>query len=99
MKELLETHAPTQGSAAAIAAVDITDLIDEAVMEMRPHLREKDLNLRVDLPLELPPLHTDPDAFSTGGGQPAKNAVLVSRQEGNINLVARVDLQANALRF
>ncbi|NMC53573.1 MAG: GAF domain-containing sensor histidine kinase [Chloroflexi bacterium] len=93
MKELLETHTPTQGAAPA-ATVNITDLIDEAVMEMRPHLREKDLNLRVDLPLELPLLHTDPEAFRQVVVNLLKNAVLVSSQEGNINLVARVDLQA-----
>jgi signal transduction histidine kinase len=92
MKEMLESQSHDR-SKLAFSAVDVTNLIDEAVMEMRPDLREKDLNLRVDIPSELPAIQTDPSALQQVMVSLLKNAVLISPQEGNINLLVRADIQ------
>jgi len=90
MKEMLENQDQNSDQPASIQ-VDITNLIDEAIMQMRPQLREKDLNLRVDIPSELPSITTEPASLLQVLVILIRNAVLASSQQGNINLMVRTD--------
>jgi signal transduction histidine kinase len=74
---------------AGHSAVDIPDILDQAVAEIRPQLIEHSLQLHLDLPERLPALHTDRESLQQIIGHLVQNAITASPAEGTISLRAR----------
>lgn len=70
--------------------VDLSDVIDNAVVDTSAQLREKNIALRVDLPEEMIHIHADRDAIQQIILHLLQNAGIVTPQEGDITLRARI---------
>lgn len=68
--------------------VDMSAVIDDAIGLIRPHLLEKEIVLRVDMPPQLPELHTDRDAIQQILFHLLQNADAATPAEGEITLRA-----------
>lgn len=75
--------------------VDLNELIDEAVASCMTRLREKNIVLRMDLPLDLPNIQADRDALQQILLHLLQNAGEATDMEGEIALVARIEAQDN----
>jgi signal transduction histidine kinase len=70
--------------------VDVMSVLDGAINETSTQLREKSILLRVDVPDDLPPLHSDRDAFQQIVSNLVHNAGAASPVEGEVLLRASV---------
>jgi signal transduction histidine kinase len=75
--------------------VDLNEVVDEAVAGCMARLREKNIVLRMDLPIDLPSIHADRDALQQVLIHLLQNAGDATEAEGEIALVARVETQDN----
>ena len=79
--------------------VDMSAVIDDAIGLIRPHLLEKEIVLRVDMPAVLPQLHTDRDAIQQILFHLLQNADAATPAEGEITLRAFTQEQAELGEF
>lgn len=79
--------------------VDLATVIDDAIALIRPHLQEKQIILRVDLPSHLPELNTDRDALQQILFHLLQNADAATPAEGEITLRAFTQQQADLGEF
>ena len=70
--------------------VSLSSVIDEAINLTSSQIREKEIILRVDLPAQLPKLHTDKDALQQILLHLIQNASASSPSDGEITLKAQV---------
>jgi signal transduction histidine kinase len=68
--------------------VNLTDVIDEAVAELGPKMRERGIQLHLDMPEELPDLYSDKDAIFQITNHLLQNAAQVTPVDGTISLRA-----------
>lgn len=78
-----------QTAELAPAAVDLSEVIDQALSDASLHLRKKNLAMRVDLPDEMPRLVADRDALQQILTHLLRNASEVTPPEGSIRLMVR----------
>jgi signal transduction histidine kinase len=71
--------------------VDLSSIIDESINATSNQLREKNIILRVDLPEELPKIHTDKDGLHQILLSLLQNAGATTPAEGEITLRALVE--------
>ncbi len=74
-------------------AVDLSAVIDDSINLTSAQMREKDINLRVSLPEQLPRMHTDRDAVHQILIHLLQNAGAASPMEGEISLRAETEEQ------
>jgi signal transduction histidine kinase len=79
--------------------VDLSAVIDDAVNLVREQLQEKRILLRLDLPRQLPELHTDRDALQQIIFHLLQNADAATPAEGEITLRAFVEEEAELGEF
>jgi signal transduction histidine kinase len=70
--------------------VDIDEVIGSAVMSLRSQAIEKEINLRTDLPGELPLVEADPERLGQVLRNLVKNAIVNTPSGGEITIQARV---------
>jgi len=70
--------------------VDLAVVIDAAITDISARLREKNINLSIELPDELPLLYADREGIQQIIGQLLQNASLATPQEGSITLRAGI---------
>jgi signal transduction histidine kinase len=93
--DLIKTTAIDKGSLELVAQpVDMGKVIDQSVADTSAQMRERNITLRVDLPEELPQVHTDQDALQQILVHLLENAGAVTPREGTIILRAHMDDQA-----
>jgi len=68
--------------------VDVSVVIDAAINEVSARMREKNINLRIEIPEELPLLHADREGLQQIIGQLLQNASLVTPVDGTVSLRA-----------
>ena len=68
--------------------VDISVVIDAAINEVSARMREKNINLRIEIPEELPLLQADREGLQQIIGQLLQNASLVTPVDGTVSLRA-----------
>lgn len=91
LNELIQVTALGSGTVDVMPkAVNLSALIDEAVLDTSAQLREKNIALHVDLPQSLPEIYADQDAIQQVILQLLQNAGAVSPQEGSVTLRARL---------
>jgi signal transduction histidine kinase len=71
-----------------VEGMDLYAVVEEAISESIDGLRQKDINLRVDVPEQLPPLNADQDAIKQVLVNLLENAREVTQQNGEISLRA-----------
>lgn len=71
--------------------IKLSNVIDEAIAETSPSLREKRIALRVDLPEELPDIKADQDALLQIIVHLLQNAGAASPVDGTVSLLARLE--------
>ncbi len=71
------------------APVDIVNLIDDTLTAVSPQIREKGLELVLDLSDSLPPVNADHDALGEVIGQLLTNAYLASPPRSKLSVVAQ----------
>ncbi len=71
--------------------LNLSDVIDNALQEAGALLAEKDVNLLIDIPEDLPPLHADEAAMQQVFVHLLHNAGAVSPKESSIRLRAAVE--------
>lgn len=87
--DLVEITSPVPAGAAADQPdVNLNDVIDEAVAELGPRMRERRIQLHLDLPEQLPTLLSDRDAIFQITNHLLQNAAQVTPLEGTISLRA-----------
>lgn len=70
--------------------VDLAVVIDAAITDISARLREKNINLSIELPDELPLLYADREGIQQIIGQLLQNASLATPAEGSITLRAGI---------
>jgi len=70
--------------------VDLAVVIDAAITDISARLREKNINLSIELPDELPLLYADREGIQQIIGQLLQNASLATPPEGSITLRAGI---------
>ena len=87
LEEILELSAMPAGTLDLnIRPVDLGNVIDQVVDDIRDLLKEKNINLLMDIPEGLPKLYTDRDSIHQVIIQLLQNAAYATPQEGNISL-------------
>jgi len=76
------------GKPVNVEGLDLYAVVEEAISESMDGLRQKDINLRVDVPEQLPPLNADQDAIKQVLINLLENAREVTQQNGEISLRA-----------
>jgi signal transduction histidine kinase len=76
-------------------AVDLNEVIDESLANVIAQLSERNIALRVDLPDELPPIRADKDALLQVLNNLLHNAGVVTPENGEIWLRARLEQREN----
>ncbi|MDR3572672.1 MAG: ATP-binding protein [Anaerolineaceae bacterium] len=71
--------------------VEMNAVIDQAIAETSPQIREKNITLRVDMPEDLPQIDADRDALQQIVVHLLQNAGLVTPVEGTITLRAQIE--------
>jgi signal transduction histidine kinase len=95
LDDLIKTTAIQKGSLEMIAQpVDLGKVIDQSITDTSAQMRERNITLRVDLPEELPQVHTDQDALQQILIHLLENAGAVTPREGTIILRAHMNDQA-----
>ncbi len=91
LDDLIRVTVMTEGPVQLLPEpVEIGDIIDGAVADTTAQLREKNIALLVDLPLDLPQIFADRDAFQQVIVQLLQNAGTVTPPENTITLRTRV---------
>ncbi len=80
-------------------AVNLIEIIEEAVMGLAARFRERKLAVRLDLPPELPPVRADRDSLYQILLRLISNAALCSREGTEVVINAREDDAAKAGKF
>jgi len=87
--DLVQLTTPGQSGAEGIQPeVDLSEVIDEAVAELGPKMRERGIQLHIDMPGELPVLFSDRDAVFQITNHLLQNAAQVTPPDGTISLRA-----------
>ena len=73
-----------------LPSVDLNEIIDQAVTEQSPKLRERSIQLNLDLPEELPRINSDRDSLLQITNHLLRNAGTASPIEGMVTLRARL---------
>ncbi len=73
-----------------LPSVNLSEVIDQAVAEQSPKLRERGIQLDLDLPDDLPPIHTDRESLLQITSHLLRNAGTASPLEGTISLRAKL---------
>ncbi len=76
-------------------SIELTKVIDEAIEMTSTQLREKNIVLRVDIPPELPQMHSDKDALLQIILHLLQNAGMATPVEGEISLKAEFSKTSN----
>ncbi len=91
LDDLIKTTAIDKGALELVAQpVDLGKVIDQSIADTSPQMRERNITLRVDLPEELPQVHTDQDALQQILIHLLENAGTVTPREGTIILRAHM---------
>lgn len=94
LDDLIKTTAIDKGDLELVAQpVDMGKVIDQSIIDTSAQMRERNITLRVDLPDELPQVHTDQDALQQILIHLLENAGAVTPREGTIILRAHMDEQ------
>jgi signal transduction histidine kinase len=94
LDDLIKTAAIDKGDLELVPqAVDMGKVIDQSIVDTSAQMRERNITLRVDLPEELPQVHTDQDALQQILIHLLENAGAVTPREGTIILRAHMDEQ------
>jgi signal transduction histidine kinase len=94
LDDLIKTTAIDKGNLALVPQpVDMGKVIDQSISDTSAQMRERNITLRVDLPEELPQVHTDQDALQQILIHLLENAGAVTPREGTIILRAHMDDQ------
>jgi signal transduction histidine kinase len=94
LDDLIKTAAIDKGDLElGPQAVDMGKVIDQSIVDTSAQMRERNITLRVDLPEELPQVHTDQDALQQILIHLLENAGAVTPREGTIILRAHMDEQ------
>jgi signal transduction histidine kinase len=92
LDDLIKTTAIDKGALELVAQpVDMGKVIDQSITDTSAQMRERNITLRVDLPEELPQVHTDQDALQQILIHLLENAGAVTPREGTIILRAHMD--------
>ena len=92
LDDLIKTTAIDKGDLELVPqAVDMGKVIDQCITDTSAQMRERNITLRVDLPEELPQVHTDQDALQQILIHLLENAGAVTPREGSIILRAHMD--------
>ena len=79
--------------------VDITGVLEDAIIASSSQFREKSIVLRMDIAEDLPPLQADRDSLYEIMQHLFTNALLASREGGEVEVAATVDDDNGALPF
>jgi signal transduction histidine kinase len=79
--------------ALAPVSVNLSQVIDEAIAQCAPYLRDKNIALRVDLPDQLPEMRADHDALQQILLHLLQNAGVATPSDGVISLSVRIETQ------
>jgi signal transduction histidine kinase len=79
--------------ALAPVSVNLSQVIDEAIAQCAPYLRDKNIALRVDLPDQLPEMRADHDALQQILFHLLQNAGVATPSDGVISLSVRIETQ------
>ena len=92
VNELLRatTSEASGGKSAASGAIDLYTVIENAIAESMDEIRAREINLRIDVPEELPPLNADEDAIRQVLIKLIDNAKDVTPLKGEITLRASI---------
>ena len=97
MDDLIQVSSLGSGALELVhQPVDLSEVIDNALVDVSSQLREKNITMRVDLPEEMPPVHADRDALQQIVSQLLQNASGATPEEGVVSLKARVTSQNNS---
>ncbi len=87
---LLYTTMQSQRMEIIPQPVELSAIIDQAVSEASPKLREKNISLRIDMPEELPEMYADQDALQQIIIYLLQNAGTVTPMEGDVHFSVKV---------
>ncbi len=97
MDDLIQVSSLGSGALELVhQPVDLSEVIDNAMVDVSSQLREKNITMRVDLPEAMPPVHADRDALQQIVSQLLQNASGATPEEGVVSLKARVTSQNNS---
>ncbi len=89
MDDLVQVTTLNTGSLELInQAVDLSVVIDTAISEVSARLREKNIDLRIEIPAKLPTIQADREGLLQIIGQLLQNACNVTPEDGAIRLKA-----------
>jgi signal transduction histidine kinase len=92
MNDLVEVLAIDGGTLdQTMDMVDLEAVVDEAVGEIIAQISEKNITMRVDLPVQLPTIKANKDALQQILANLLQNACLVTPEYGEIRLFARIE--------
>lgn len=91
LDDLIRVAAPNQAAASSSLPrpLAFAEIVDSAIAETSAQLREKDITLRVDLPVDVPLMYGDRDALQQIVVHLLQNAGGATPSEGTITLRAR----------
>ncbi len=100
LEELLErASASTDPLELTTQPVDLDDVLDQAMDDIRDLLKEKNINLLMDVPEGLPYLYTDRDSIYQVFIQLLQNAANATPAEGNISLQMHLEQNSPSETF
>ena len=71
--------------------IDLNDLIQEATTQIGSQIQAKDIDLKRDIPQDLPQIHADRDALQQALIHLLQNAAAVTPEGGQVSLLVRVE--------
>ena len=80
-------------------SVDLRSVVDEALSEIAAQINEKNINIQIELPDNPPGILVNKDALMQILENLIENACLVTPNNGQIKLLARVELQENVVGY
>ncbi len=96
LNELVQVMAIDGGKVnQALTKVDLDQVINEAVGNIKGQISEKNITMQVDLPEKIPPIQANKDALQQVFANLLQNACLVTPEDGEIKLVARMEQKEN----
>jgi signal transduction histidine kinase len=72
-------------------AVDLNQLIQEATTQIASQIQAKDIDMKCDVPENLPQIHADRDALQQALIHLLQNAAAVTPEQGQVSLLVRVE--------
>ncbi|OGN93628.1 MAG: hypothetical protein A2Y88_01605 [Chloroflexi bacterium RBG_13_48_10] len=96
LNELVQVMAIDGGKVnQALTKVDLDQVINEAVGYIKGQISEKNITMQIDLPENIPPIQANKDALQQVIANLLQNACLVTPEDGEIKLVAKVEQKEN----